>query len=82
MTIERSWFIAGWSRGCRWGCGRTESSEIDAADPDRAVGKQFVGPARLLRDLEAGLAEMADLDGDVDDIVEPRRRDDSAATSR
>src|ERR1700716_903319 len=50
-----------------------ESAELDAADADRAVGQQFAGPPRLLRDLEAGLAEVDDGDADVDDVVEARR---------
>src|SRR6478735_7887390 len=50
-----------------------ESSELDAADADRAIGQQFTGPMRLLRDLEAGLAEVDDGDADIDDVVEARR---------
>src|SRR5690349_18512544 len=50
-----------------------ESSELDAADADRAFGQQFTGPARLLRDLEARLPEVDDVDADVDDVVEARR---------
>src|SRR3954453_19137291 len=52
---------------------RPESSELDAADADLAFGQQFVGPACLLRELQASLAEMDDVDADVDDIVEARR---------
>src|SRR6478735_10750711 len=50
-----------------------ESSELDAADADGAIGQQFTGPTRLLRDLEAGLAEVDDGDADIDDVVEARR---------
>src|SRR5678815_5391519 len=50
-----------------------ESSELDAANADRAIGQQFTGPMRLLRDLEAGLAEVDDGDADIDDVVEARR---------
>src|SRR6478672_4350017 len=50
-----------------------ESSELDAADADRAIGQQFTGPTRLLRNLEAGLAEVDHVDADVDDVVEARR---------
>ena len=52
---------------------RPESSELDAADADLAFGQQFVGPARLLRELQARLAEMDDVDADVDHVVEARR---------
>src|SRR4029078_7667884 len=51
----------------------TESAELDAADADRAIGQQFTSPTRLLRDLEAGLAEVGDGDADVDDVVEASR---------
>jgi hypothetical protein len=61
---------------------RPESSELDAADADRRLGEQFAGPARLLREVQARLAEMDDLDADVDDVVEPCRASGSAASSR
>src|SRR5205085_8267686 len=49
-----------------------ESSELDAADADRRLGQQFPSPARLLRELETGLAEMDDFDADIDHVVEAR----------
>ena len=40
---------------------RPESSEVDAADPDRAFGQQAAGPPRLLRHGHARQADMGDL---------------------
>ena len=55
-----------------------------STQPMRIVprGQQFVGPPRLLRDLEAGLAEVDDGDADVDDSRRGAPGDDSAPRSR